>query len=48
LGKVQEIVVPFEVLPPIPEALAAKGRFIQLSLLDHGPHGTVENDDPPL
>jgi len=45
LREVQQVIVTFQVLFPIFEAFAAKRGFIQLALLDHGPHGPVENED---
>ena len=47
LGEVEQVVVAFEVLPPVAEVLAAIVRFGQLVLLDHRAHRTVDHDDAP-
>ncbi len=47
LGDVEQVVITLEVLaPPVLESLAAKIGLTQPALLDHGPHRTVEDDDP--
>ncbi len=43
LRDIQQIVVTFEILCPVLEPFSPKGRLIQLSLLDHCPHGTVQD-----
>lgn len=48
LGNIQEIIVALEVLLPVLEALTAKGRLIQLPLLNHGPHRSIEDQDSAL
>ncbi len=45
LRQAQQIVVPLQVLLPIPEPLAAKGGLVQLVGLDHGAHRAVEDDN---
>src|SRR4029077_20425555 len=45
LCEVQQIVVPFLTLPPIFEPLTPKRSLVQLPLLDHGPHGPVEDQN---
>ncbi len=45
LGQAQQVVVALQVLRPVLEPLAAKGSFVQLVGLDHGPHRAVENDN---
>ena len=41
----QQVVAALEVARPVLETLAAKRGFVQLVLLDHRAHGTVEDDD---
>ena len=48
LGEVQKVVVALQILFPIFEPLATKGRFIQLPLLDHRTHRSVENQNSLL
>jgi hypothetical protein len=48
LREVQQVVVPFLVLLPIFEPLATKRGLVQLPLLDHGPHGSVEDQNALL
>lgn len=45
LRDVEEIVVPLEILGPLLKSCPAKGGFVQLVPLDHGAHGTVEDQD---
>ena len=46
LREVEQIVATLEVLaPPVREPRAAKGRLIQLTLLDHRAHRAVQDDD---
>ena len=44
-GEHQQVVATLEVARPVLEALAAERGFVELVLLDHGAHGTVEDDD---
>ncbi len=37
--------MPLQILLPVLKPLATKSRLVQLLLLDHGPHGSVKNDD---
>ena len=48
LGQRQQIVVALEVLLPVGKALASKGGLVQCVTLDHGAHGTVENQHAPV
>jgi hypothetical protein len=44
--EVQQIVVTLEILLPIFESDSAKGGLIQLPLLDHRAHRSVEDENP--
>ncbi len=48
LSDIEQIVVPFEVFPPILEALTAKSCLTQPPLLDHCPHGSIKNHNALL
>src|SRR3989304_4358615 len=48
LRNIQKIVGPFEVLLPLFESLTTECRLIQLALLDHGPHGPIEDKNALL
>ncbi|MND04711.1 hypothetical protein D3C83_251070 [compost metagenome] len=41
----QQVVVAPQVARPVAEALAAELRLVQMLALDHGAHGTVEDED---
>ncbi|CAE6725786.1 hypothetical protein NSPZN2_100092 [Nitrospira defluvii] len=45
LRDVEEVVVPLEVLVPLLKSCPAKRGFVQLVPLDHGAHGTIEDQD---
>jgi hypothetical protein len=45
LSEAEQVVVSFQVLRPVLEPLTAKGSFVQLVGLDHGPHRAVENNN---
>ncbi len=45
LGQRQQVIIALEVAGPVGKALAAIAGLVQLVLLDHGAHGTVEDDD---
>ncbi len=44
----QQVVVALQVTRPVAETLAAVVRFAQLVALDHGAHGTVQEQDALL
>ena len=47
LSDIEQVVVAFEVLAlPVLEPIPAEIGFAQLALLDHGPHGAIQDDDP--
>ena len=45
LGQVEEIVVALNVPVEILESVAPECGFVQLLVLDHGAHATIEDDD---
>ncbi len=45
LGQDQEVVVALEIARMIFEAIATIARLIELIALNHGAHGTIENED---
>ena len=46
LRQAKKVVVALQVAPIVTEALAAEGALVQLVLLDHGAHRTIEYHDP--
>ena len=46
LGQRQEIVVALEIAGMLLKTLAPVPGLVQLVTLDHGAHGTVQNQDP--
>jgi hypothetical protein len=48
LREVQQIVMPSLIFLPIFEPLASKRGLVQLPLLDHGPHGPIEDQNALL
>ncbi len=48
LGEAEQVVVPVKVARPVGETLAAIVRLLELVALDHGAHGTVQDQDALL
>src|SRR4030065_747803 len=48
LGEQQQVVVALEIALPVGEALAAIVLLLQFVALDHGAHGTVQDQDALL
>jgi len=45
LGQVQEVVTPLEQVAMVAKLLTSKRRFIQWVLLNHRPHGAIQDQN---